>query len=400
MHGMPMRKVNSALVGLLLAGVAVTPANAQTVREQQWHLDAMRADDIWKASTGEGVTVAVIDTGVARIPELEGQVLPGKDFAPEAIAGDERSDYKNHGTAMASIIAANGKGPGGVDSAFGLAPGAKILPLRVDLHGNGISRNTTLIDAIRYAADSNAKILNVSMGSWPDSPDLSNAVKDALAKGKLIFASSGNDGNDDAFYPAATPGVVGVAAVDRDGAATKESQHNAAVDMSAPGTDIVTACSGGTGLCTGHGTSDATALTSASAALLWSAHPTWTNNQILRVLLNTAGKPVDGVERNDYIGYGVVRPRVALPTPGDPGPADVYPLPDLAAAAAAAGTAASGAPVPSTGGKITSPPPPRAGAAVDKGDGGGGLSWIALGLGACVLIGGAVAAVVVRRARS
>ncbi|WP_405980481.1 S8 family serine peptidase [Streptomyces sp. NBC_00158] len=393
---MRTRKVVSALLGLLLAGIAATPAHAETVRSRQWHLEAMKADEAWKISTGKGVTVAVIDTGVAPIPELEGQVLPGKDFAPDGIAGDERTDYESHGTSMAAIIAANGKGPGGVGSAIGLAPGVQILPLRVDLHGNGVSRDTTLKDAIRFAADSDAKILNVAMIGWPDSDELSNAVKYALAKGKLIFAGVGNDGHDEIYFPSGTPGVVGVAAVGHDGAATKESQHNAAVDLSAPGTDIVTACSGGTGLCTGHGTSDATALTSASAALLWSVHPTWTNNQILRVLLNTAGKPVDGTARNDYIGYGVVRPRIALPTPGDPGPADVYPLPDLAAAAAAA----SGAPVPSTGGKITSPPPPHAGPAVDKGngDGDGSGSWIALGLGACVLIGGAVAAVVVRRA--
>ncbi|MGE7385361.1 type VII secretion-associated serine protease mycosin [Streptomyces sp. NPDC004126] len=355
----------------------------------------MKAEDLWRISTGKGITVAVIDTGIARIPELEGRVVPGRDFASEAVQGDERVDYRNHGTSMAAIIAGSGKGPDGVESAFGLAPDAKIQSLRVDLDGNGISTNTSLADAIRYAADSDAKILNVSLG-WSDSDGLRSAVTYALSKGKLIFAASGNDGDSHINYPAGIPGVVGVAAVDRDGAAAKESTHNASVDMSAPGVDIISGCSGNTGLCTSHGTSDATALTSASAALLWSAHPTWTNNQILRVLLNTAGKPVDGVERNDYIGYGVVRPRIALPTPGDPGPADVYPLPDLAAAA----TATPAPPVPSTGGKITPSAPPRAGSAVDKGDGSGGLPWIALGLGACVLIGGAVAAVVVRRARS
>ncbi|GAA3380834.1 type VII secretion-associated serine protease mycosin [Streptomyces racemochromogenes] len=390
-------------MGLMLVGVAVAPAHAQTIREQQWHLDAMKVDDVWKISTGKGVTVAVIDTGVGRIPELEGQVLPGKTFPAGDGNGDARDDYDGHGTSMAAMIAGTGSHPSG-DGAYGLAPGAKILPIRVP---NVLEEaaTPTWVEAIRFAADSEAQIINISQGragSPEDDRARAEAVKYALSKGKLIFAAVGNEGDtlNRVNYPAATPGVVGVAAVDSDGRATKESEHGVQVDMSAPGVGIVTACTRKTGLCTSHGTSDATALTSASAALLWSAHPTWTNNQILRVLLNTAGKPVDGVERNDYIGYGVVRPRVALPTPGDPGPADVYPLPDLAAAAAAAGTAASGAPVPSTGGKITAPPPPRAGAAVDKGDGGGGLSWIALGLGACVLIGGAVAAVVVRRARS
>ncbi|MFF4643689.1 S8 family serine peptidase [Streptomyces sp. NPDC001389] len=378
-------------MSLLLAGVAATPAHSETVRFKQWHLNAMKADDIWKISTGEGVTVAVIDTGVARIPELYGRIVPGRDFAPDTIEGDERTDYKNHGTAMAALIAGNGKGPGGVESAFGLAPDAKVQSLRVDMDGDGVSKNDTLADAIRFAADSEAKILNVSLG-WSYSEDLGIAVKYALAKGKLVFAASGNDGGRQLNFPAGVPGVIGVGATDSDGAATTESTHNTAVDMAAPGSDIVTACSGGTGLCTGHGTSDATALASASAALLWSVHPTWTNNQILRVLLNTAGKPVDGAERNDYIGHGVVRPRIALPTPGDPGPPDVYPLPDLAAAAA------KDTPVPSTGGKSTPPQAPQATPAVDKGDG-GTPPWLALGLGACILIGGAVTAVVVRRAR-
>ncbi|KJY35583.1 type VII secretion-associated serine protease mycosin, partial [Streptomyces katrae] len=331
MHGMRMWKATSALVGLLLAGVAATPAHAQTIREQQWHLDAMKADDIWKISTGEGVTVAVIDGGVGRIPELEGQVLPGKDFAAgqTGYEGDERNDYNKHGTGIAAVIAGSGKHPSG-DGAYGLAPGAKILPIRVPLD---LSPSTpTWVSAIRYAADSNAKIINISLGvegSAKDDLARSEAVKYALSKGKLIFAAVGNDGNTTNWveYPGATPGVVGVGSVGPDGGAAKQSQHGPQVDLSAPGVDIVTACAGKTELCKSSGTSDATALTSASAALLWSVHPTWTNNQILRVLLNTAGKPVDGVERNDYIGYGVVRPRVALPTPGDPGPPDVYPLP-------------------------------------------------------------------------
>ncbi|MEU8433972.1 S8 family serine peptidase [Streptomyces sp. NPDC029216] len=337
-----------------------------------------------------------MDTGVSHIPELEGQVLPGKVFPAGDAGGDARDDYDGHGTSMAAIIAGTGKHPSG-DGAYGLAPGAKILPIRVPNLLEGAA-TPSWVDAIRYAADSEARVINISQGragTPKDDGARAEAVKYALAKGKLIFAAVGNEGEtlNRINYPAATPGVVGVSAVSSSGEATKESERGPQVDLSAPGDDIVTACTGKTGLCTSHGTSDATALTSASAALLWSAHPTWTNNQILRVLLNTAGKPVDGVERNDYIGYGVVRPRVALPTPGDPGPADVYPLPDLAAAAAA-----KDAPVPSTGGKITPSQAPQAVPAVDKDDS-GTWRWLALGLGACVLIGGAVTAVVVRRAR-
>ncbi|MBP0934507.1 type VII secretion-associated serine protease mycosin [Streptomyces sp. KCTC 0041BP] len=389
MYGMRMRRATSALVGLLLAGVAATPAHAETIREQQWHLTAMKADDIWKISTGKGVTVAVIDSGVARVPELEGQVLPGKDFATSGYEGDERTDYDNHGTSMAAIIAGSGKHPSG-DGAFGLAPGAKILPIRVPHDDQMISPSWT--QAIRYAADSDAKIINISMGTSKDDPARFEAVKYALSRGKLIFAAVGNDGDNlnEVNYPAATPGVVGVGAVDAGGAATQESQHGHQVDMSAPGIDIFTACSGGSQFCKSHGTSDASALVSASAALLWSAHPDWTNNQVLRVLLNTAGKPKGGAERNDYIGYGVVRPRIALPTPGDPGPANEFPLPDLAAAEASASPSPSAdVKTPESGKPATAPQ-----AEAKKG---GNLPWIALGLGACAIIGGAVATVVVRR---
>ncbi|MFD3939953.1 type VII secretion-associated serine protease mycosin [Streptomyces sp. NPDC058611] len=391
---MRMRKVTSALVGLLLAGVAATPAHADTIRSQQWHLDAMKADDMWKISTGKGITVAVIDTGVDRIPELEGQVLPGAVFPAGDAPGDKDNDYNGHGTTMAALIAATGKHPTG-DGGYGLAPGTKILPLRVPDMLEG-ARTPSMVAAIRYAADSDAKIINISMaiGTEPEEDrERADAVKYALSKGKLIFAGVGNNGDagNKTLYPAATPGVVGVGAVAADGKATAESQHGPQVDLSAPGIDIMTACKGKTGLCKTHGTSDATALASASAALLWAAHPDWTNNQVLRVLLNTAGKPTDGAERNDYVGYGVVRPRIALPTPGDPGPADVFPLPDLVAADAAAKSPAPGA---SADGKAAEAPAPRAEAA---GKGGSLLPWLGIGLGACLLIGGAVTAVVVRR---
>ncbi|MFJ3518979.1 type VII secretion-associated serine protease mycosin [Streptomyces sp. NPDC090131] len=386
-----MRKATSALVGLLLAGVAATPAHAATIRSQQWHLDAMKVDDIWKVSTGKGVTVAVIDGGVKDIPELEGQVVPGKSFAT-SLPGDERTSAGSHGTAMAAIIAGTGKHPTG-DGAYGLAPDAKIMPIRVsDIEGLA---TPPWVAAIRYAADSDAKIINMSLGiaSKPED-DLARAeaVKYALSKGKLVFAAVGNSGDVDneVNYPGATPGVVGVGAVDAKGKATEESQHGPQVDMVAPGVDIVSACGGKTGVCKQHGTSDATALASASAALVWSAHPDWTNNQVLRVLLNTAGKPTDGVERNDYVGYGIVRPRIALSTPGDPGPADVYPLPDLAASKSPSASADAKAPDAAAS---------KPAAHADEKKSGSVLPWIALGLGACVLIGGAVTVVVVRRNR-
>ncbi|MFD7163975.1 type VII secretion-associated serine protease mycosin [Streptomyces violascens] len=380
------------MCGLLLVGAVAAPARAESTREKQWFLDAMKADTMWQTSTGKGITVAVIDSGVdPNNPDLLGQVLPGRDFAQDQ-PGDEHDDYEGHGTGMAGLIAGTGARGGG-KGAFGLAPGAKILPIRMPKATDTITQaegdkrfNAIAPQAIRYAADQNAKVINISLGVPEGSPQLTAAVKYALEKGSLVFAAVGNSGNIDneVEYPAATPGVVGVAAVGRDLRKTAESEYGPQVDVAAPGDDIVAACGGGTGLCTSHGTSDATALASASAALIWSKHPSWTNNQVLRVMLNTVGGPTDGAKRNDSIGYGIVRPRVALENPGDPGPADVYPLPGLIPPAAP--------PVPKPNGSAagSSTERPAGGdvpAAAEAGKGKATTYAVSLGIGALALTG-------------
>ncbi|MEU7044554.1 type VII secretion-associated serine protease mycosin [Streptomyces varsoviensis] len=359
----------------------------------------MHADEMWQSSRGQGVTVAVIDSGVnPTLGDLKGQVLRGKDFSGQS--GDERTDYSRHGTSMAALIAGNGKGKG----AFGLAPGAKILPIRISDHTVSDSAteayeqfSKSLDEGIRYAADSEAKVINISMGSEEVPPGVTEAVKYARSKGKLIFASVGNSGHkgNAVMYPAATPGVVGVGAVDKDLRVTAESERGPQVDLVAPGDGIVQACDGGSEICTGHGTSASAALASASAALVWAKHPDWTANQVTRVLINTAGGPKDGTKRNDAIGYGVVRPRVALTNPGDPGPADVDPL--LAPGEQASKPSGS----PAADAKAPSQTVTDASSSSDSGSGGGNSTvWLAAAGG--VVVVGAVAAglVVARRRRS
>ncbi|MEV8064702.1 type VII secretion-associated serine protease mycosin [Streptomyces sp. NPDC085995] len=365
----------------------------------------MHAEEMWRTSTGEGITVAVIDTGVDPTnPDLKGRVLDGKDLAPAERAGDEHTDYDGHGTGMAGLIAGTGAYGGG-KGAFGLAPGVKILPVRMpgpsDI--NGFAGPSYFSKAIRYATDSGAQVINISMTQQLNSPELTAAVQYALSHGSLIFAGVGNDGakGNPVEYPAATPGVVGVAAVGKNLRRTSESEFGPQVDMAAPGDEMVHACGGKTGLCKGHGTSDASAIASASAALIWSKHPTWTNNQVLRVMLNTIGGPTDGAKRNDSIGYGIVRPRIALKTPGDPGPADVYPLPDLAAAASP--SSSPSAKSPAAKGESGSTPDSDTSAAAapsaEKGRDGDTTLWIALGVGAVVVLGGAAVALVLARRR-
>ncbi|QUW80217.1 type VII secretion-associated serine protease mycosin [Streptomyces mirabilis] len=390
----------SAAIGLLLAGGTGSQAHADSTRSQQWYLDAMHAEDMWRTSTGKGITVAVIDTGVdPNNPDLKGRVLDGLDLAPSSRSGDEHTDYDGHGTGMAGLIAGTGAYGGG-NGAFGLAPGAKILPIRLPAKGdeNGFAGPSYLGKAIRYAADSGAQVINISAGTTVTAPQLTAAVKYALDHGSLVFAAVGNSGDkgNPVEYPAATPGVVGVAAVGKNLRRTSWSQYGPQVDISAPGEDMVHACGGKTGLCKGSGTSDATALASASAALIWSKHPTWTNNQVLRAMLNTIGGPTDGAKRNDSIGYGIVRPRVALQNPGNPGPAHAYPLPNFPATASTSpspGAAASKEPAtPAKGGKA-------AAEASSKGND-RSILWIALGVGAVILGGAVTAAVIGKRRRS
>lgn len=403
----------SMALGLLLVGIAAAPAHAETVRDQQWHLDAMHVEEMWKSSTGRGITVAVIDSGVDdSTADLKGQVLAGKDYS--GLPGDEHTDHDRHGTGVAALIAATGA-RGTASGSYGVAPGAKILPIRMrygtEDYGKvdiGAEYSRKLTEAIRYAADSKAQIINVSMAraDSPGSqnvgtPELASAVKYALAKGKLIFGGAGNSGDTSNFlqYPAATPGVVAVAAIDKNIERSTFSQWGPQIDVAAPGEEMVHACTGGTQICKSDGTSDATAIASASAALIWSKHPTWTNNQVLRVLINTMKGNEKKWTWNNAIGYGIVRPRIALQNPGDPGPADEYPLPDLAATASASPSPEGTTPGGSSGGnKATDRADGAHSAASTSGDGNATL-WIGLGIGSAGLLGTAITVATIRARR-
>ncbi|WP_416875255.1 S8 family serine peptidase [Kitasatospora sp. SC0581] len=345
----------AAAAALLAAGIVVGPVAApavaeDTIQQQQWHLEAMHAPEMWKVTKGRGITVAVIDSGFKLDhPDLEGQFLPGQDFSGSP--GGVGSAADGHGTGMSSLIAGTGKGNGGT-GALGLAPGVKVLPLKINTGKVGSIVSTDFLgqigQAISYAVDQGAKVINISQGidavtAYPaDVTKLNGIIAAARDKGVLVFASVGNEAEkgNPVEYPGALPGVVGVGASDRNGTVTAESERGPQVVFVAPGMDMIAACTSPTGYCKSHGTSDSTAMVSASAALVWAAHPDWTGNQVLRVLINTAGKANDGSGRNDLIGFGAVRPRIALTDPGDPGPANVSPLP--------VGTPApSGAPSPS-----------------------------------------------------
>ncbi|MBB1244983.1 S8 family serine peptidase [Streptomyces durbertensis] len=400
------RQLLSTLLGttLLLLLLPITPAAAASVRDQQWYLDAMRAEEMWKVSKGAGVTVAVLDAGVdPNVPELRGQVLPGTNV----ISRDRpaHSDDIGHGTTIAGVIAGTGAGNG----LRGLAPEAKILPVTVVEKSDEprfFEGLDSVAEAIDYAVDNGAKIINCSFGSSYDQPSTQKAIDRANRKGVLIFAGAGNFGKEQRRgksghqYPARLPGVVAVGATDKQAKHMELSSYGPHIALTGPGDVTPQRCDGTQRICIQQGgTSVATAVVSASAALIWSKHPDWTANQVLRVMIKTAGRPEadKDLPRSHLIGFGGVRPRmVLLEGEGDPGDPDTNPLFAKRYAERSA-SASPVSPTPSASPSAESPAPAEDTAAPDSST--GATVTVAAGVGVLVLVGAAVATVIVRGRR-
>ncbi|MEU7056496.1 type VII secretion-associated serine protease mycosin [Streptomyces sp. NPDC046197] len=307
----------SLLLAASLALVPSTAAHADGIRAQQWALDAMHTQQAWRVTKGKGVTVAVLDTGVeADHPDLAGNVLAAKDMIGFGAQRGDRT-WARHGTAMAGIIAGHGHGPGDADGIMGIAPEAKILPVRVILEDADsarararTTRGNALADGIRWAADHGADVINLSLGDDSDSahpePAEDEAVQYALKKGVVVVASAGNGGDkgDHISYPAAYPGVIAATAVDRYGTRASFSTRRWYATVSAPGVDIVIADPDHR-YYEGWGTSAASAFVSGAVALIKAAHPRLTPAQIKKLLEDTArDAPVGG--RDDSRGFGSI----------------------------------------------------------------------------------------------
>lgn len=389
---------------IMSSGLAPS-AVAADIQSKQWYLDAMHAEAMWKISTGKGVKVAVLDTGVnPDTPSLKDQVLA--DEVPKGVSYKATEDYNGHGTSMAELIAGTGAG-GGLQ---GLAPGARIVPYRVLSKGlsSTVKKETpSVADAIKAAADSDAQIISMSIGSDIIDPDVEKVVKYAHSKGKLMFAATGNDAESKNFigYPAAYPYVVGVAAADDKGKVGGFSEFGNYVDLAAPGLNVPYWCDATfRSYCNqGDGTSMATAIASASAALIWSAHPNWTANQVLHSLIDTASRDWPKNKPSNYLGYGLVRPRKVLENSDiNPGSAATDPLSfengtgvtGVTASPSAPASTSSQAPKNTSGGQTSA-----AGSTAESSD--NTTMWVALGAaGAALVIGGGAFAVIRSRRKA
>ncbi|MFF8368280.1 S8 family serine peptidase [Streptomyces lydicus] len=307
-----LRAVGGVAVAGALLFTAAPTASADYIRDGQWALDAFNPQKVWKESTGKNVIVAVIDTGVnADHVDLKGNVLPGKSFDVGGGTADHPTD-DDHGTAMAALIAGHGHGPNHADGIMGLAPDAKILPVK---KGEQIGGNGTSLDGpIRYAVDHGAKVINMSIVTPRLNDQEKEAINYAVKKDVLVVGGSGNDGSSKPLYPAAAPGVLAVGAVAKDGQVLAESNYGPHIRLIAPGEKIYSA---GISLKyrQGTGTSDATAYVSAAAALVRSKFPNLTAGQVANRLTKTAITPdgKTGIKSPDpKYGYGVIRPYRAL----------------------------------------------------------------------------------------
>ncbi|GAA3945695.1 S8 family serine peptidase [Actinoplanes auranticolor] len=300
----------SNAVGVEVDAVATAfgePIGTDPSRGRQWGLATIRAIDAWSQSTGQGVTVAVVDTGVdASHPDLAGQVLTGYDVITDTTG--TATDENGHGTHVAGTIAAATGNSAGVSA---VAPYAKILPIRV-LDADGTGYMSDAATGIVYAADHGATVINLSLGSTSKITAVSNAVAYARSKGVTVVASAGNSrqSGSPTSYPAADAGVIAVAATDSTDAVASYSNQGSYVDVAAPGSAIYNTYPGDR-YATMSGTSMAAPHVAAVAALLKAYRTALTPDQI-EAALSTSAKDLGPAGKDSDYGHGRIDALAAL----------------------------------------------------------------------------------------
>ncbi|MDQ7028692.1 MAG: S8 family peptidase [Ardenticatenia bacterium] len=299
-------------------GTTAVP-NDELYQQYQWNLRLINAETAWAQSRGDGVIVAVVDTGIdVEHPEFAGKLVPGYDFARDDAEPD---DEDGHGTHVAGIVAANTDNGDGI---AGVGWNARIMPLKV-FDDTGLAADSDVAAAIRYAADNGARIINLSLGSTDDSQAIRDAIQYARSRNVLVVASSGNayeEGNP-TIYPAAIPEVLAVAAVDNSLQHASYSSAGPYVDVAAPGGDPTDPFDSTIehwiwstyprtmagipklGYNALSGTSQAAPHVAGLAALIWSKNPSLSADDVANIIVTTAsdlGTP----GRDDFFGYGLV----------------------------------------------------------------------------------------------
>jgi hypothetical protein len=300
-----------ALAAAAVVAAGVTTNGAQAVVPADplataWTYAAANLPAAWDVTTGtEAVVIAIVDSGVqASHPDLAGAVGPGYDFVDRDA---DASDLNGHGTAVAGIAAAranNGLG------AAGACWSCRLLPVRV-LGADGIARFQTVAQAIDYAVERGAAVVNVSLYGENRNGALEAAIRRARASGVPVVAAAGNEGDTTPRYPAAYAEAISVGATDESGGLAGYSSRGDWVELGAPGCTPTTQLGGGFGA--GCGTSGAAPLVAGVVALLRSRFPLATPTQIETALTDTA-RPTAGIRFGRVDAFAALQ-RLAEMTP-------------------------------------------------------------------------------------
>jgi serine protease len=340
---------------------AGVPSGSDPYRGQQWDLSKISTGDAWQRSTGTGVTVAVIDSGVdASHPDLAGHVLTGYNVMTGQ-AGPS-TDALGHGTHVAGTIAAVTGNAVGVAA---IAPDARILPIKV-LGDDGKGYMSDTATGIVYAADHGAKVINMSLGATAQVEAVTNAITYARSKGVVVVAAAGNyrQNGSPTTWPGADPGVIGVAATDANDKVGSFSNAGSYVDVAAPGVDILSTypvAQGGYMFMSG--TSMASPHVAAVAALVEAYRPGLSPDQVERAIEGTA-LDLGATGRDDDYGYGRINAAAALTAAASMTPApttsSATPAPSVTTSAPASSPtpSATGTASPTPSKTVTASPTP------------------------------------------
>lgn len=291
--------------------------STQSAQFTGWEIQEFHVSDRWRYSQGEGVTVAVIDTGCdLNHEDIKNNLVQGKNFIDPR---KDPIDSNGHGTHVSSTIAAENNGIGMV----GVAPKTKIMPLKA-LNDDGTGDLRAIIEAIVWASDQSVDFITMSLGAPQGLEELHNAIKYAAKKNVIIFCAAGNSGpNVDLMYPAHYSEVISIGAIDKNLNRTEFTCSGEELDFLAPGHEIIGAVPGnryammsGTSMSNPYAVGCASLLLSFAKKIKYSAMDTMlkTSEDYISIFRKTALKLKDpkykGIKK--YEGYGIIRPEWSI----------------------------------------------------------------------------------------